>query len=991
MLQTNNNPWLGLSSYQESDAKLFFGRDEEISSLCDIIEDNYCTVLYGKSGMGKTSLINAGLKPALSNLGYLPVTLKLQHNSDYSYADQIIEQTVELLDKHQCSIEKVGDIDVALSDASKLWLFFHSNIFWTSRQRRIIPVIFIDQFEEIFTICEKKSDVKDFFLILNELFQPLPPDELINILEQTDKRLRFDEETNFRLILSMREDFLARLEDYSRNIPVLRKNRVGIAPLTGNQALEVILKPYPEIISRTAALKIIAHLAEMDDIVDSSEMLESLEIDTCILSLFCSNLYETAVHNKLDEISVKLIDVVGDDIIEVYYKSSIRAISKGAINYLEENLLTNSGYRNSLAYEDVVPEYVSETEIEHLEKSRIIRKEIQHKTERIEFTHDVLCKVALKHKNTSLTSKSLKTMAVFTGLELWFVMVCTQLIIIWEAYNSIWSWIVILMMLGGSILRLNPIVKNQKSKWYVVWVEIISWLIGGVWMIYMCSNLEMLNDVTIPMLLIVCPIYTLLWGYHVWTKKRKQVSCRNLWKNVFNIREWNRLEAPESFMRAFKFLIELFPLNLILPLRHMAKGFQIMWAILLIPYLIWIFRPELFKNKKVLLWGGIGIALFVLLYASLESSVAIPLLNPLSAVALLFVSYMILPHLDIDIDMFPPITSGKSPFMRSIVIIRRMSSVIFLWGILVYGGLSLICGYNVSNRILFDKGTVVTSGVVDNKVGHRYIIQTFEGKSTVKDRLMRPIFIGPYNHVSGVASTSLEGYLLLEADGRILSTADFLGWRNSYTSDVVDAYTEVIGNGIAAMVDALLDDCSHSQNDSIIAMKMEQFCESENAKMAVDYTRCLTFAHHYIINSRSKRYNYLVQALQLKLATDLTKKYLAEIGWENTNEVAQTILLETILYLKTNHITSHYETIYSSYLRENPYYLNIIKEIIVDVTMDDFGAKIIDSGRFDNEIFNILSTEDMFYSIANRKFLRVIKKYKPEQGHAALGLRLAMN
>ena len=254
MLQTNDNPWLGLASYQESDAKLFFGRDEEISLLCDIIEDNYCTILYGKSGMGKTSLINAGLKPALSNQNYLPITLKLQHNSDYNYADQIIEQTLELLDTHQCSIEKVGNIDVALSESSKLWLFFHSNIFWTSTQHRIIPVIFLDQFEEIFTICENKSDTRDFFSMLNELFQPLPPDELINILEKTGKRLRFEEETNFRLILSMREDFLARLEDYSRNIPILRKNRVGIAPMSGNQALEVILKPNPDIVNRTAAL-----------------------------------------------------------------------------------------------------------------------------------------------------------------------------------------------------------------------------------------------------------------------------------------------------------------------------------------------------------------------------------------------------------------------------------------------------------------------------------------------------------------------------------------------------------------------------------------------------------------------------------------------------------------------------------------------------------------------------------------------------------------
>ena len=971
MLKTNNNPWLGLSSYKESDAKLFFGRDEEISSLCDIIEDNYCTILYGKSGMGKTSLINAGLKPALSNLGYLPVTLKLQHNSDYSYADQIIEQTLELLDKHQCSIEKMWNIDVPLSDASKLWLFFHSNIFWTSKQRRIIPVIFLDQFEEIFTICEKKSDVKDFFTLLNELFQPLPPEELINILEETGKRLRFEEDTNFRLILSMREDFLARLEDYSRNISILRKNRVGIAPLNGTQALEVILKPNPDIISRIAALKIIAHLTEMEDVVDSPDILESLDVDTCILSLFCTQLYDAAVRNKLDEISVELINTLGDDIIEFYYKSSIRTISKGAINYLEENLLTSRGYRNSLAYEDVVPEHVSVEEIEQLEKSRIIRKEIQHKTERIEFTHDVLCKVALKHKNTSVTSKNVKTLLWFAGFEFTFSVFAGMVITLYPAlYNSIWSWIVLLMMIACSILRLNPIVNKQKSKCYVVWGGIISWFIytAGFYLVT-CYPLEIIfDDASTLLLLGVYEIYILVWGYNIWTKKRKQVSCRDLWKNVFHIRQW-KWELPESTMKAFKIAIKMLPINVSLsPLIHMAKGFQIMWAILLIPYLIWALRPELFKNKKVCLWGSIGTLLFIFLFASIESSVAIPLLNPISALALLFVSYMILPHLGINISQ-----NGDRSLLSKYPILKRISFSLSLWGTLVYGGLFVICGYNISERIIFDKGTVVTSGIVDDKVGNRYLIQTYDEKSMVKDRLMRPIFIGPYNHVSKVASTS-DGYLLLEADGQILSTADFLELRNSYTSDMVDGYTEVIGSGIVAMVDELIEECKHSQNDSIVAMKMEHFCESGDAKMAVDYQKCLTFARHYQSNSRTKTYNYLVHALQLKLATEVTRKHLEEIAWNNKR--AQTILLETILYLKMEHKTSHYENIYNSYLMDNPHYLNKIKEIMIDVTMDNFKEKIIDSRKYDDEIIKILSSEDAFRSISNKRFKRLIKKYE---------------
>ena len=257
MLQIQNNPWLGLASYQVQDADLFFGREKEMSVLCDIIKQNYSTVIYGKSGMGKTSLINAGLIPQLMADGFLPVSIKLEHNGKRSYADQIIGAVVAKLDEQGCEMESVQQLDAILPDECKLWAFFHTNIFWSKDNHRVVPVVFIDQFEEIFTICEDKAVVQDFFTLLNDLFQVLPPDEALRQIEEKGIRIDFNESTNFRLILSLREDFLARLEDYSYNIPVLRKNRVGVSPLNGLQGLDVILKPISGIMNREAALKIL--------------------------------------------------------------------------------------------------------------------------------------------------------------------------------------------------------------------------------------------------------------------------------------------------------------------------------------------------------------------------------------------------------------------------------------------------------------------------------------------------------------------------------------------------------------------------------------------------------------------------------------------------------------------------------------------------------------------------------------------------------------
>ena len=53
--------FIGLQSYTEAQAENFYGRDDEIDRLTNLIKNNALTIVFGKSGTGKTSLLNAGV------------------------------------------------------------------------------------------------------------------------------------------------------------------------------------------------------------------------------------------------------------------------------------------------------------------------------------------------------------------------------------------------------------------------------------------------------------------------------------------------------------------------------------------------------------------------------------------------------------------------------------------------------------------------------------------------------------------------------------------------------------------------------------------------------------------------------------------------------------------------------------------------------------------------------------------------------------------
>ncbi len=61
----NENPYPGLRAFEEKDFHLFFGRDEQIDELRRRLSRGRFLCVTGLSGGGKSSLVKAGLIPAL--------------------------------------------------------------------------------------------------------------------------------------------------------------------------------------------------------------------------------------------------------------------------------------------------------------------------------------------------------------------------------------------------------------------------------------------------------------------------------------------------------------------------------------------------------------------------------------------------------------------------------------------------------------------------------------------------------------------------------------------------------------------------------------------------------------------------------------------------------------------------------------------------------------------------------------------------------------
>lgn len=394
--------WIGLESYCEENAALFFGRDTEIEELANSIFHNNQTIIYGPSGIGKSSIIKAGVMSLARKNDFLPVYIRLSFNedSDPSYVRQIITAIREEAKKNDVEIDPI--IDYVNPQDISLWEFFHCNRFVNIYDLPIIPLMIIDQFEEIFTLSKDKAETDRFFKNISELCDNITPDYIKTHLSKSGKYVKYPDNTDTRLVISLREDFLPRLEEQASNIPALKRNRFSLQAINGQQAMEIIMKPEPGLVSEDVALSIIRTVSGNQDVTAKS--LPDVEVEPSLLSLYCSELDIKRVNNKERVISQKLVEEAGKNIINDFYKEKVSHVSPEAVSFLESRLLTKNGYRDSAPLDDTLadPMGLTQEEYDFLSKNRILRTEERNGIKRIEFTHDILCKAACEYRDNKL-------------------------------------------------------------------------------------------------------------------------------------------------------------------------------------------------------------------------------------------------------------------------------------------------------------------------------------------------------------------------------------------------------------------------------------------------------------------------------------------------------------------------------------------------------------------------------------------------------------
>ncbi len=394
-----DNPWPGLDPFDETDRKYFHGREAESGELLRLVRRELLTVLFGRSGLGKTSLLKAGLFPLLRGQDGLPVYVRLDHGEG---APALSEQVLRAL-QAACDADRVQAARPAADES--LWSFFHRRDaeFWSERNRPVTPVVVFDQFEEVFTLGQEseasQSRSAAFLAELGDLVENRPPDAVREVLEAKPAAARrFDfKRSTAKLVLSFREDFLAEMEGLKERMPSLMYNRFRLLAMSGAQAYDVVTCPGGHLVDDDVARRIIrlAWKNEPSPPVEPAEF-PKIEIDPALLSVVCSELNHKRrqAQPPLERITPALLEGADREILAGFYERGMAGLDPRVRAFVEDELITDRGFRDNHALEDALalPGVTAEA-LDALIRRRLLRVDERQSVRRLELTHDVLARV----------------------------------------------------------------------------------------------------------------------------------------------------------------------------------------------------------------------------------------------------------------------------------------------------------------------------------------------------------------------------------------------------------------------------------------------------------------------------------------------------------------------------------------------------------------------------------------------------------------------
>ena len=226
-------PYRGLFRFEAKDQRFFFGRDDDIERLIHKVEESAFVAVVGASGSGKSSLVRAGLLPNLDARIRVPqpgawVTLTCLpgHDPFKSLAQQVatLSPTPGSLTEIDALAERFRTTDTGLIDAlSALTAAAPAPV-----------LLFIDQFEELFTVARDSSQTPAGDRAMRARF--------VASLASTAA----DSKGFVKIVMTMRADFSGEALSVAGLADLLQDHEVKLGALIGDKLREAIVRPAHE-------------------------------------------------------------------------------------------------------------------------------------------------------------------------------------------------------------------------------------------------------------------------------------------------------------------------------------------------------------------------------------------------------------------------------------------------------------------------------------------------------------------------------------------------------------------------------------------------------------------------------------------------------------------------------------------------------------------------------------------------------------------------
>ncbi|MCC5647123.1 hypothetical protein LC607_30290 [Nostoc sp. CHAB 5824] len=210
------SPYKGLDKFNENDKDFFFGRASFISNLIQVISKKNLILLFGASGSGKSSVILAGLIPKL----------KEQRRTAFEEFVFIpdIKPFLSLFSAFLGKGYNQNQVKTALSPKENTLNEIITNL--KKEKPQCLWLIYIDQFEQLFTISDDKE--RDCFI-----------SSLVNLYESLEQ----SQDQTVKIVITMRADFLEQISSYPNLATIIQGNMHLIPDMHPNELWLAIEQP----------------------------------------------------------------------------------------------------------------------------------------------------------------------------------------------------------------------------------------------------------------------------------------------------------------------------------------------------------------------------------------------------------------------------------------------------------------------------------------------------------------------------------------------------------------------------------------------------------------------------------------------------------------------------------------------------------------------------------------------------------------------------